>query len=68
MQTITVPEIEKQLQRLPPEKLTVVYDFIGYLLEREEHVSESFQTMLASEFVLRREWDTPEEDEEWASL
>ena len=68
MQTITVPEIEKQLQRLPPEKLTVVYDFIGYLLEREEHVSESFQTMLASEFVLRREWDTPEEDEAWESL
>jgi len=30
--------------------------------------SESFQTMLASEFVLRREWDTPEEDEAWASL
>ncbi len=68
MQTITVPQIEKQLQRLPPEKLTVVYDFIGYLLEQEGIESESFQTMLASEFVLRREWDTPEEDEAWVSL
>ena len=68
MQTITVPQIEKQLHRLPPEKLTVVYDFISYLLEQEGVHSESFQTMLASEFVLRREWDTPEEDNAWASL
>ena len=26
------------------------------------------ETMLASEDVLRREWDTPEEDEAWADL
>lgn len=30
--------------------------------------SESFQTMLASEQVLKRDWDTPEEDEAWAHL
>jgi len=30
--------------------------------------SEAFQTMLASEAVLRRDWDRPEEDEAWASL
>ena len=29
---------------------------------------EVYQTMLASERVLRREWDTPEEDEAWADL
>lgn len=30
--------------------------------------SEAYQTMLASEAVLRRDWDRPEEDEAWANL
>lgn len=30
--------------------------------------SEAYQTMLASETTLAREWDTPEEDEAWADL
>lgn len=30
--------------------------------------SESYQTMLASESVLRADWDLPEEDEAWADL
>jgi prevent-host-death family protein len=34
---------------------------------RQEKI-EVYQTMLASEAVLRREWDTPEEDEAWADL
>jgi hypothetical protein len=29
---------------------------------------DAVQTMLASEAVLRQEWDTPEEDEAWADL
>ncbi len=29
---------------------------------------EAHLTMLASESVLRREWDSPEEDEAWANL
>ncbi len=33
-----------------------------------EASSEAFQTMLASEAVLRRDWDRPEEDEAWANL
>ena len=74
MQTVAVPQITKRLQDLPAEKLIVVYDFVSYLLEREtartspERFSEAFQTMLASEAVLRRDWDRSEEDEAWASL
>jgi hypothetical protein len=30
--------------------------------------SEAYQTMLASERVLRRDWDLPEEDAAWANL
>lgn len=30
--------------------------------------AEAFQSMLASESALAREWDTPEEDAAWADL
>ncbi len=36
--------------------------------ERGQALSEGYQTMLASEAVLRRDWDTPEEDAAWASM
>jgi hypothetical protein len=65
MQSDTIAEIEERLRELPPEKLSVVLDFVSYLAER---ASLGYQSMLASEAVLRREWDTPEEDEAWAHL
>ena len=73
MEAVMIPQITERLQRLPTDKLVVVYDFISYLLDREtgqrqKGVSEAFQTMLASETVLRRDWDRPEEDEAWADL
>ncbi|MBM4030384.1 MAG: DUF2281 domain-containing protein [Planctomycetes bacterium] len=67
METVTIPQVEEQLRRLSPDKLVVVYDFVSYLIERAA-TSEAFQTMLASEEVLARDWDTPEEDEAWADL
>jgi len=57
MQTITISQIEKRLRQLPPDKLAV-----------RQFVSESFQTMLASEQALRRDWERPEEEEAWAHL
>jgi hypothetical protein len=73
MQKVVIPQITEQLRELPSDKLVVVYDFVSYLLERERQqapfqFSEAFETMLASEDVLRRDWDRPEEDEAWASL
>ena len=46
-------------------------DYIALQNELQRHRllhSEAYQTMLASEAVLRREWDTAEEDEAWADL
>jgi hypothetical protein len=65
-----IPKIEEVLKRLPPEKLAVVLDSAAYLAERESQPagSEAWQTMLASELVLRKDWDTPEEDAAWADL
>jgi hypothetical protein len=37
-------------------------------LARRLNNSPAFETMLASEEVLRRDWDTPEEDAAWAHL
>jgi hypothetical protein len=73
MQTEIIPQITERLQKLSTDKLVVVYDFVSYLLDREteqlqERSSEAFQTMLASEAVLRRDWDRPEEDIAWANL
>jgi hypothetical protein len=67
MQTITISQIEERLRQLPADKLEVVFDFVSYLAERQS-TSESFQTMLTSEAVLRRDWDRPEEEAAWAHL
>jgi hypothetical protein len=73
MQTVAISQITECLQKLPDDKLAIVYDFVAYLVEREagqmpKGLSEAFQTMLASEAVLRRDWDRPEEDIAWANL
>ena len=67
MQTSTIAQIEERLRQLPADKLEVVFDFVSYLAERQL-TSDSFQTMLASEAVLRRDWERPEEEAAWAHL
>ena len=74
MTSVTIAEIDERLRQLPREKLPVVYDFVSYLLDRDSGDflqagdSPAIQTMLASEAVLRRDWDRPEEDAAWAYL
>jgi len=74
MQNVTLAQITDSLRTLPAEKLAVVYDFVSYISEREikaalkEPATKSFEFMLASEAVLRRDWDKPEEDAAWANL
>lgn len=74
MQTVTISQITERLRKLPAEKLVVVYDFVSYLSEREigralkETAADAIEFMLASEAVLSRDWNRPEEDAAWASL
>ena len=74
MPPVTIAEIDERLRHLPPEKLMVVYDFVSYLLERDlvdlllDADTNARATMLASEAVLRRDWDRSEEDAAWAHL
>ncbi len=62
----TLQRIEKEVAALPESQQIEVYDFARFLRikTREEH----FDGLLASEAVLAKEWDTPEEDAAWASL
>jgi prevent-host-death family protein len=54
--------------------VTAMIRYEDYVAVQEELVklraqqSEAYQTMLASESTLSREWDSPEEDEAWADL
>ena len=74
MSSVTIAEIDERLRHLPPEKLIVVYDFVSYLLERDiadllsDADTDARATMVASEAVLRRDWDRPEEDAAWSHL
>ena len=63
---VTHAQVEEQLRRLSPEQLDAVYDFVSFLAERS--ASRSLTTMLASESVLQRDWDRPEEDAAWSDL
>ena len=54
--------------------VTAMIRYEDYIAVQEELVklraqqSEAYQTMLASESTLSREWDSPEENEAWADL
>ena len=74
MPSVTNAEIDQRSRQLPSGKLPVVYDFVSYLLERDvggflvTGENGARATMLASEAVLRRDWERPEEDAAWAHL
>jgi hypothetical protein len=63
----TISQIEERLRQLSPGQLQSVFDFVSYLAERG-HGPESWQTMLASEAILRAVWERPEEDAAWSDL
>lgn len=58
--------INNELDALPESLQREVYDFAHFLRLKAD--GETFNGMLASEAVLARDWDTPEEDAAWANL
>jgi len=58
--------IIERIRRLPQQKQEEVLDFIAFIENRL--YSDALETMLASEPILKREWETPEEDAAWALL
>jgi hypothetical protein len=74
MNNVTIGQIDERLRQLPPEELSVEYDFVSYLADRGAErtltpcSSEALPLMIASESVLGQDWDRPEEDVTWADL
>jgi hypothetical protein len=56
--------IERELDALPEPLQREVYDFARFLRLK----GETFNGLLASESVLARDWNTPEEDAAWENL
>ena len=56
--------IHKEIEALPSEYLNELGEFIEFLKQR----TTCPETMLLSEAALRRDWEDPKEDEEWADL
>ncbi|MCB1224420.1 MAG: DUF2281 domain-containing protein [Verrucomicrobiaceae bacterium] len=62
----TMQLIENEIAALPEPQQREVYDFARFL--RFKTQDDQFDGLLASETVLSRDWDTPEDAAAWASL
>jgi hypothetical protein len=67
MPSVTLEQVEEQIRKLPPDKLAVLAEFVAFLATRS-HPSDEDVAMKLSEDSLRRDWDSPEEDEAWSDL
>ena len=70
---ITPHDVTRIVERLSAAQLREVYDFALFIERRtvltyDAGEVSAYDTMMASEDVLRKEWDTPREDEAWANL
>jgi hypothetical protein len=63
---MSLAEIKQLATQLPPEELTALTSFLVRLTQNAE--GEAFNGALLSESVLRREWNSPEEDAAWENL
>jgi hypothetical protein len=57
--------INHELQTLPELLQLEVYDFVRFLRSGSD---DAFNGLLASERVLAKDWDSPEEDVAWQNL
>ena len=56
----------QEIETLPTICLGEVIDFVAWIKQRK--LSQIPETMLLSETVLAKDWNTQEEDEAWAAL
>jgi hypothetical protein len=61
--------LSEEIKKSPENILKELYDFLLFLKYKKRNSSnDEAKTHLASEKVLARDWDTPEEDEAWKNL
>lgn len=62
----TLDEIEEQLHKMRPEQLALLAQIIRSFSTGDGW--EVWDTLLAAESSLRKDWDTSDEDAAWADL
>lgn len=61
--------LSEEIKNIPEALLNELYDYLLFLkYKKSEKQEENLPMQSASEKVLSREWDTPEEDEAWKNL
>ncbi len=61
--------LSEEIKNIPEAILSELYDYLLFLkYKKTEKKKDNLPIQTASEKVLSREWDTPEEDEAWKSL
>ncbi len=55
-----------EIEKLPDPIIEELLDFINYLKSRK--LRQTYNTLLVSEPVLKKDWLKPEEDEAWKDL
>ncbi len=59
--------LAEEIKSSPANLLKEIYDYLLFLKSRKTG-EDNIKTHLASEKVLSRDWDSPEEDEAWKNL
>lgn len=59
-------EIEEQIHKMGPEQLALLAQIIRSL--SADGSWDTWETLLAAESSLRKDWESPEEDAAWADL
>ena len=70
MMTITTSraELQDELARIPDNLLGELHEYMRYLQFKTQQQNETMQTAYASETVLGKDWNRPEEDQAWQNL
>jgi hypothetical protein len=64
--TTSREEIEEQLRRMEPEQLALLAQIIRSLTTGASE--DAWETLLAAESSLRKDWESAEEEAAWADL
>jgi len=63
----TKEALTEEIKNTPENLLQEIYDYLLFLKSRKTK-KDVVLTHIASEKVLSRDWDSPEEDEAWKNL
>jgi len=71
--TSTREKLKQELQLIPDDLLGELHEYMKYLQYKKSLASSpvdtvSMETAYASEAVLGRDWNSPEEDQAWQDL